>query len=204
MFPIVKPFRTLVLALAVVVPAMAVAEMSVAADLPAPALYGTQVTEMSRTDYLDRFAELTMLRARFAAVLESDVPGIMRAEATKLGKGAPATEEIASLRQDLTSELYYYTVNLKYLIWAEGAIWPEDKPADTYRDAALKELSAIAGEIASADVLSLDVNAILHRLEQVNAWTEGADAPVEDWFDPAARDRLVTDALEAVPSPTQT
>jgi hypothetical protein len=180
------------------------ASLACAADIPGPAPFEEKVPALSRADYLDRFAQLTMLRSRFAAVLESDVQDLIRAEAQSLASGVPSAKQIASLRMDLTAELYYFVVNLKYLIWAEGAIWPEDRSENTYRNDALSALAEITGELAAGDVLVLDIDRILHRLEQVNAWTEGLDKPVEDWFDPARRRDYVEEALKLTKTATQT
>ena len=175
-----------------------------AADLARPAPTERPVPSLIRTDYLDRLAELMMLRMRFATMLESDVSSRMRAEARSLGAGGPTAGQAVALRHDLTAELYYFVVNLKYLIRAEGAIWPEDRPAATYRNDALSELGAITQELATGDTLVLNIDDILHRLERVNAWTEGLANPVEDWFDPVRRQQLVDNATKPMKGPTRT
>ena len=168
-----------------------------AADMPGPRPDVQGLPTMTAAEYLGRTADLMMLRLRFGAVLEDEVRDAMHAAAVSLENGAPKSETVRVLRRDLTAELFYYTVNLKYLIMAEGAIWPENRPARTYRNDALGALSEIADELAAGDVLALDIGALLARLEQVNAWTEGLAAPEADWFDPLVRQRLVEDALKA-------
>ena len=168
-----------------------------AADMPGPRADVQSVPAMPAADYLGCSADLMMLRLRFGAVLEDEVRDAMHAAALSLENGAPKPESVRALDRDLTAELSYYTVNLKYLIMAEDAIWPKDRPARTYRNDALSALGEIADELAAGDVLALDIDALLARLEQVNAWTEGLAAPEADWFDPLVRQRLVEDALKA-------
>lgn len=204
MFRYVTSFRSALLALAFVTMSISSSHIAHAADMPGPSPMAQTAPALTRADYLERFAELMMLRARFSAVLEGELPDLITAEAQAVGMSSPTPERVAALRRDLTAELYYYVVNLKYLIWAEGAIWPEDRPASTYRNDALSALSEIAGELTGGDVLALDVDHLLHRLEQVNAWTEGQPAPVEDWFDPAERQKLIEAAPAPIEGPTKT
>ena len=168
-----------------------------AADMPGPRPERLSVPALTSADYLGRTADLMMLRLRFGAMQENEVRDAMHAAALSLENGAPKPESVRMLDRDLTAELFYFTVNLKYLIMAEGAIWPKDRSARTYRNDALSAVNDIADELAGGDVLVIDIGALVGRLEQVNAWTEGLSEPDADWFDPLVRQRLVEDALDA-------
>ena len=193
-----KSFRAAAFTLMAIVMSPVGMQVSMAADMPllvAPSDKG--IPALNAADYLDRYADLLLLRERFGAVLESEAPDLMRAKIERFEQGAPQVSDVVALRNDLTAELNYYAVNLRYLILAEGAIWPSDRSVSTYRNDALSTLSEIIGELAAGDVLDIDINHLLHRLEVVNAWTEGVTEPAEDWFSAAKRQNLIDDAMKA-------
>ncbi len=199
-----KSLRVALLAIAVFALVIAAAPPVFSADLPMPDQVDETASTISADDYLNRYADLLLLRLRFAAIPDSELTVRMRAAAKSLGNARPPPGHLETLRDDLTAELLYYVVNLKYLIWTGGVVWPQDKPEAAYRSDALSELAAIARELTQADVLGLDIGAILHRLETIDAWTEGLDRPVQDWFDPERRKRLVEDAKGGSRGPTRT
>ncbi|MBU1175685.1 MAG: hypothetical protein KKH72_09820 [Alphaproteobacteria bacterium] len=204
MFCVSRSLRAGLFALAALAMPVAGATVARAADMPATPSMGEVLPEVSASEFLDRTADLMLLRLRFGAMLQDEVRDRMRATVLELGDVGPSADLVDVLRRDLTAELYYYTVNLRYLIMAEGAIWPEGQSARTYRLDSLAELATIVREIASGDVLRLDIEGILHRLEQVNAWTEGLSEPLDDWFDSKERKLLVEEALAASESMTRT
>ncbi len=196
-----NPFKSALLIVVALVLVLGSSPSDFAADMPRAQIeQGTPA--LSNAEYLDRYADLLMLRLRFGAVLSDELPGLMRAAARRVETNGVSEKDVQALRQDLEVELAYFVVNLKYLIMAEGAIWPEDKPARTYRFDALSELDEIARELVDNAILDLDIGHILHRLEAVNAWTEGQPKPVDDWFDPADRQYLIDDAVVAANTAT--
>ncbi len=193
-----KSFRAAAFTMMAIIMSPGGIQVSLAADVPslvAPNDKG--IPALSTADYLDRYADLLLLRERFGAVLGSEVPDLMRAKLESFDQNGPQLSDVVVLRNDLMAELNYYAVNLRYLILAEGAIWPSDRSVSTYRNDALSALSEVIGELAAGDVMDIDINHLLHRLESVNAWTEGVTEPADDWFSAAKRQSLVDAAMKA-------
>ena len=190
-----RPIRSTLFAFAALLLACGAISSVDAADLAQRQMSAEKTSSLSETDYLGRNADLLLLRTRFGALLPEELPDLMSIVVQGMKTHGLTDSAVRRLRRDLTAELYYFIVNLKYLIMAEGAIWPQDKPSRTYRLDSMSELDAIADEIAAGDVLKIDINWLLHRLEAVNAWTEGLSQPIDDWFDPLERQRLVENAL---------
>lgn len=168
-----------------------------AADMPAKTIPSQDQAVLSAADYLDLEAMLMQLRVRFGAALPDEAEAALADAVAQVGEDAPGMALVERLSTSLTSEIAYFAVNLKYLILAEGAIWPDDKPARTYRLDALSELDAVIAELFGGSVFDLDVDSVLHRLEAINAWTEGAKEPPADWFSAKQRQDLIEQAREA-------
>lgn len=174
------------------------ADSAKAADLIAPQASKAVPVTLTSKEYLDKYAQLILLRLRFNAVVQTEVADQMLAAARSYGLEATRGKDLIELRTNLRAETTYYAINLKYLIMADGAIWPQDKSKDVYRQMALSQIQAVLDQLDGADVLYADTGAILQRLENINAWTEGVVTPPQDWFSADKRDQMVSATLDAV------
>ena len=173
-----------------------------AADMPRQ----TFDLEKPRADlarYLDRRATLLLLRARFDVVPMDEIPAMLATDARAMGSTGPSAEDQEALAADLLAEGNFYVVQLRYLIQAGGALWPTDRPEDTYVNDALSGLRELQWRLPEVLAAGDDPLPLFTRLDEINAWTEGYETvpPELDHFGP--RDALVEAArIEAAPLPT--
>lgn len=152
--------------------------------------------EMAR-HYLNNQTLLLMVRATFDVVERDDIDADMLVIAKRLGPSGPSQEAIEALDRTLLAEASYYLVSLRYTTLVGGAVWPDDKPEDTYENDAIVRLDALERQLDDAIATGHDPLPILEQLQRLWLLSEGMmDVPPErDMF--AGRDEIVTRALAA-------
>jgi len=154
--------------------------------------------------YLRRKAVLLMIRASFDVISADEIEGLLAGELQRLGASAPGDYDLGRLDRDLMAETSYYLVSLRYLIESGGAVWPDDRPEQTYVNDALVELDALADALEVTMAEHADPLPILERAQKIMFQTEGfATVPSEhDGF--AGRDQLVEKVIAEVGPRTRT
>jgi hypothetical protein len=144
-------------------------------------------------DYVNRRAELHILRAVFDVVAPSEIPSLVRQDLITARAGITA-DQMDKLSFDLISEGSYFIVSLIYLIEAGFPNWPGDKPDSTYRDDALERLERHRVNLILTVLDGGDPLPILESVAEVYWWTEGSKEPFDGRGVFADRDRLVEQA----------
>lgn len=176
---------------------------AMAADIasPPPIMEASQPTAEAIAseieNYMARRAALLALRAKFDVVSVEDIADILRSDLEELAGGAPSPWLQSALDNQLSSEIGYFAVSLKYLIEGGGPLWPTDRSEASYVNDALVEIGAAVDVLPEIIEKREDPLPLLKRLERIYWWTEGYSeiAPDQDQFGEVPA--LLEDALQA-------
>ncbi len=148
-------------------------------------------------NYVARRAALLALRTKFDVVSAEDIADILTRDLQELAGGAPSPWLQSALDRQLSSEIGYFAVSLKYLIEGGGPLWPTDRSEDSYVNDALVGIGAVIDVLPEVIDKREDPLPLLERLERIYWWTEGYDeiAPDQDHFGEVPA--LVEQALQA-------
>ncbi len=151
--------------------------------------------------YVARRAVVYQIRASFDVIRPDEIELLLLADALNAaGPGYAAAE--AELDRDLLSEGNYLLVSLKYLIAADGAAWPSDRPASSYANDALIRIAALQDELRRVVVEQDDPLPVMLEANLILAQSEGLTEPVEglDFF--SDRDAIVEQVIEKLTADT--
>jgi hypothetical protein len=153
------------------------------------------LSEVTLREFIERRADLLMIRAMFDVVPHEDILPTLEADARRLGDGQPTVTEIASLHDELLTEGSYLLVSLSYTVQSGGAVWPSDKAEAVYERDARVMLEARRSEFLDAMEQGADPLPVLKQIDAINALTYGETTPTDELDHFSARDALVEEAL---------
>lgn len=173
--------------------------IALAADMPArvvPSATQLETTEatISLEQYGALYADLLLTRAHFGVIFDDEVADLLEGE-LNAKQGDVTSADMSAVTRQLGDEITHFIVELRYVIEADGAVWPEDKPERTYRFDALAKLDQVRSALDDAFDGGTDPIDLLRELAVVNAWTEAELAPGTLSFSKAYRDSLLRAAL---------
>lgn len=151
--------------------------------------------QVTLRQYIERRADLLLIRAMFDVVPGEDILPTLEADARRIGTGLPTMTEVALLEDELLTEGSYLLVSLSYTVQSGGVLWPPDNAEAVYEHDARVMLEARRSEFLEAMDLGIDPLPVLKQIDVINALTYGKTAPTGELDHFGARDTLVEEAL---------
>jgi hypothetical protein len=149
----------------------------------------------STRDYLERKADLLLIRATFDVLGRDEIIEELALDHTRIGENGASAGESRELSRRLLAEGSYMIVALEYIVRVGGAYFPDDRPSESYAGDAMVKLDTLHRVLMRALDAGTDPLPVLESINEVLALTEGFGEvpPRLDHF--GERDALVAAAL---------